>query len=195
VNARAQFGASLGVLAIGSGAAALISGRTWQTIRTPKEFGIDVLPLSGRDIDTAPLAFALVALAGVVAVLATQGWVRRVIGYLVAASGVLLAIRSATAISAVSASTARSLVRDKHKAGTFSDTVTPHVTTHPIWGALSIVCAVLVVVAGATIALRGGRWAAMSSRYETPAAAEARPVTDASLWTALDRGEDPTTSS
>jgi len=192
VNARAQFGAALGVQAIAAGAAALISGRTWQTLRTPKEFGIDVLPLKGRDIDTAPLAFALVALAGVVAVLATQGWARRLIGYLVAASGVLLAVRSATSIGAVSASTARSLVRDKHKAGTFSSTVIPQVTTHPIWGALSIACAVLVTVAGMTIAVRGGRWAAMSSRYETPSASDDRAVTEASLWTALDRGEDPT---
>jgi uncharacterized membrane protein (TIGR02234 family) len=195
VKARAQFGLALVVLAVGSGAALLISSRTWQTVRTPKDSGrIDVLNVSGRAIDTAPLAFALVALAGVVAVLATQGWVRRGIGALVAVAGALLALRSATAISAVSIASARSLVREKHSSVTYSSSVIPQVSTHPIWGALSIGCACLVMAAGAMIALRGGRWAAMSARYESPSAAQEQTVTEASLWSALDRGEDPTSS-
>ena len=195
MKARVQFGLALLALVLGGGGALLISTRTWQTIRTPQDSGrIDVLNVTGRAIDTAPLAFALVALAGVVAVLATQGWVRRTVGALVAISGALLVLRSATAIGAVSASTARSLVRSKHTSVTYSSTLPVHVTTHPVWGTLSIVCGVIVILAGALIAIRGSRWAAMSARYENPSATQERAVTDASMWTALDRGEDPTTS-
>jgi hypothetical protein len=32
----------------------------------------------------------------------------------------------------------------------------------------------------------------MSARYETPAARTGRPRTDAAVWDALDRGDDPT---
>ncbi|MBC7375655.1 MAG: Trp biosynthesis-associated membrane protein, partial [Frankiales bacterium] len=50
------------------------------------------------------------------------------------------------------------------------------------------------------IAVRGRRWAALSARYDAPAArAEQEPDSEVSasrqeraLWEALDRGEDPT---
>jgi len=58
---------------------------------------------------------------------------------------------------------------------------------------------VIVIVAGALIALRGGHWAAMSARYERPTAEpdpeRDRLLADRSLWNALDRGEDPTNPS
>jgi len=196
VNARVQFGLALALQLVGAGAAVLVSTREWQTIRTPREgLPVDVLAVSGRTLDDAPLALALVGLAGVVAILATSGWLRRGIGALVAVAGVGLIWRSATAMGAVSTSRARSLVRDKHPHVTLSDRVAPHVSTHSGWGVLTIVCGVVVVTAGTLIAVRGGRWAAMSARYERPGAepdAERdRLLADRSLWNALDRGEDP----
>jgi hypothetical protein len=48
----------------------------------------------------------------------------------------------------------------------------------------------LLVAAGLLIVVRGRSWASMSSRYDAPAQ---RPREgEASLWEALDRGEDPT---
>jgi uncharacterized membrane protein (TIGR02234 family) len=139
-----------------------------------------------------------VALAGVVAVLATRGVVRRCIGALVALAGVALVWRCASAIAAVSGDRARALVAERHPHVARSDAITPDVTIHPVWGALSIVGAVLVVLAGVMIAVRGGRWSAMSARYDARAVADpadaerARARADASLWTALEQGEDPT---
>lgn len=200
MNARVQFGLALALQLVGAGAALLISAREWQTIRTPREgLPVDVLGISGRTLDNAPLALALVGLAGVVAILATQGMLRRTIGALVGLAGIGLCWRSATSIGAVSGARARTLVRDKHPRVTFSDAVAPHISTHAVWGVLSIVCGAVIVAAGLLIAVRGGRWAAMSARYERPAAEpdpeRDRLLADRSLWNALDRGEDPTNAS
>jgi uncharacterized membrane protein (TIGR02234 family) len=200
VSARVQFGLALALQLLGAGAAVLVSSREWETIRTPREgLPVDVLAVSGRTLDDAPLALALVGLAGVVAILATSGWLRRAIGALVAAAGIGLIWRSAAAMGAVSTSRARSLVRDKHPHVTLSDRVAPHVTTHAGWGILTIACGLVVIAAGTLIAVRGGRWAAMSARYERPGAEpdpeRDRLLADRSLWNALDRGEDPTNSS
>ncbi len=186
------FAAALVAQIIGAAAVLLIATREWQTITTarPHPFTDDVVGVSGRTVDGAVTALALVALAGVVAIIATKGIARRVIGGLVAASGVALIWRIVTAIPAVDAARARDLVRAAHPqvAGT------PHVATHVIWGLLSLLGAVLVLVAGLLTALRGGEWAGLSARYERreidPEQARARA--DASLWTALERGDDPT---
>ena len=86
-----------------------------------------------------------------------------------------------------------------------------------------MVCGVVTLLAGALIAVRGGRWQGMSARYERTTATAGEPappttgptapdrpdatdgttgkVTDdaedrgraaATMWSALDRGEDPT---
>jgi uncharacterized membrane protein (TIGR02234 family) len=63
---------------------------------------------------------------------------------------------------------------------------------------LSAVGGVLVLTAGVLVAWHGGRWGAMSARYERPAGAgvedaeRSRARADAALWTALERGDDPT---
>ena len=95
---------ALGAAAIGAGGALLIANRDWQTIRTPRDaLPVDVLQVSGRDLDNASLALALVGLAGVVAILATQGWLRRGIGASSRLAGAGLVWRSASSIGAVSA--------------------------------------------------------------------------------------------
>jgi uncharacterized membrane protein (TIGR02234 family) len=197
MNPRVQFALALAAQLIGAGGALLVSTRDWQTITTPREgLPADVLAVSGRTLDDASLALSLVGLAGVVAILATQGVVRRAIGGLVAVAGAALLWRSIGAMPAVSAARARSLVREKHSRVTISDTVVPHVATHPVWGVLSIIAGLVVVLAGVLIASFGGRWAAMSARYERPAPEpdpeRDRIIADRSMWNALDRGEDPT---
>jgi uncharacterized membrane protein (TIGR02234 family) len=63
---------------------------------------------------------------------------------------------------------------------------------------LSVVGGVLILAAGLLIAWHGGQWRAMSARYEAPRRPDeadperARAKADASLWAALERGEDPT---
>ncbi len=55
--------------------------------------------------------------------------------------------------------------------------------------ALSV--APFAVAAGLWVAVRGTEWPAMGARYEPPAKAQTA-ADEASMWEALDRGEDPT---
>ena len=92
----------------------------------------------------------------------------------------------------LSPSRARTLVSEHHRRVDAS-AVVPQIATHGAWPVLTVVGGVLVAASGALIAWRGHRWRSMSARYEvapTAAANDARAA--ATLWTALDRGEDPT---
>lgn len=199
---RAEFALAILLDLVGAAGALLIAGRTWQTAVTPRPRPLadDVLGLTGRTLDSASTALGLVALAGVVAVLATRGVGRRIVGVVLALAGALLAWRSVTGLSAISAARARSLVRERHSGVGVDATVAPHLSVHAYWPTLSAVCGVLVLIAGVLVAVRGGGWAGMSARYEAPSAgqptaedaAAERARADASMWTALDRGDDPT---
>ncbi|MGC4819984.1 Trp biosynthesis-associated membrane protein [Micromonospora sp. DT63] len=127
-------------------------------------------------------ALALVTLAGGGAVLATRGWVRRLLGVLLGVLGL-----------AVAAGGAYGLVADLD--GGVSRQ----------WPALCLLGGLLAAVGGGWTALRGGVWPAMGARYERPArtVTESAPTTVAEpgrmagrrtteAWDALDRGEDPT---
>jgi hypothetical protein len=70
------------------------------------------------------------------------------------------------------------------------------------WPWVAVVGGVAIATGGVVAAARGGRWAAMSQRYEPPGAGlppapgrtpSTTPDPDAA-WRALDRGEDPTLS-
>ena len=203
MRSRAEYAAALILQLIGGGSALLVATRAWQTVRTPRERPLadDVLQLTGRTVDAAPTALALVALAGVVAVLATRGAIRRIVGAVLAVTGVLLVWRAAQGLSAVSTSRARDLVRSRHSGVGVDATSALHVTVHAQWPVLTIVCGLLVAVAGALVTVRGARWSAMSAKYDAPTAFSApqdldaqRRRADASMWKALDAGEDPTTA-
>jgi uncharacterized membrane protein (TIGR02234 family) len=190
----AAFGLAIVLDVLGAGGALLLSLRDWQTVTTPRTGRApDVLDLSGRAVDAASTAIALVALAGVVAVLATRGVIRRGVGGLVVLAGAGLVWRAITGLSPVSAERARSLVRSRHETISTSGIV-PQVDVHSIWPVLSLLCGVLVLASGALIASRGHRWQVMSARYETtPAAAsDDQAKAAATLWRALDDGKDPT---
>lgn len=191
---KAAFVVAIALDVVGAGVALLVSLRAWQTVTTARTGRApDVLDLNGRTVDSASTAIALVALAGVVAVLATRGVLRRVVGGLVAVAGAGLIWRGALALSAVSAARARSLVASHHQTVSTSGTV-PSVAVHSAWPVLSSLCGVLVLGSGVLIAWRGHRWQVMSARYEaTPeAAAEDQARAAATMWRALDEGDDPT---
>lgn len=199
MSARVQFAVALVLDVLGTAGVLLIGTRDWQTIVTTRDahFVDDTLRVTGRTVDAAPTAMALVALAGAVAVIATRGVVRRVVGVVVALAGVGIGWRAIAAMTAMSASRARDLVREKHP--TVTSTTVPSVSTHDTWAALTLACALLVVVAGVLVAAYGGRWTGMSTRYESPAVqadpeamAARRARADAAMWTALDHGDDPT---
>jgi uncharacterized membrane protein (TIGR02234 family) len=190
----APFALALLLDLLGAGGALLVSTRTWQTITVPRSAPLpDVeVGISGRTVDSAPTALALVALAAVVAVLATRGLARRIVGGVLALAGVGLIWRALVSADAVSAQRARALVSER-KATVDVSTVVPYVDMHGAWPVVTVLCGVLVAGSGAFIAWRGHHWQVMSARYEAqPSEPEDQAKLAASLWTAIDRGEDPT---
>jgi uncharacterized membrane protein (TIGR02234 family) len=192
-SARRLFAVALLLDVVGAGAALLISTRPWQTITVarPRPLADITEQLSGRSLDPALLGATLVALAGVVAVLATKGIARRIVGVLLALSGVLLGWRALTNADRISHSRAIDIVTSRRGNVGISPQSATHIDLHSSWPVLTVVAAVLVVLAGGLVAVFGGRWSAMSARYEAPSA---KPVVgDEAMWSALDRGDDPTT--
>lgn len=201
MRSRKEFALALLLDLLGAAGALLIAQRTWQTARTPRPRPLadDVLAISGHTLDAATTALGLVALAGVVAVFATRGVARRAIGVMLVLAGLLLTWRSLSDLTAVSAAKVRSLVQAKHSGVGVDATFVPQVSVHAQWPVLSAACGVFVLAAGLLIALRGHRWGTMSRRYEAPSGpassedvSAARARADASMWTALDHGADPT---
>jgi hypothetical protein len=70
--------------------------------------------------------------------------------------------------------------------------VHPSVATHAVWAVLTVLAAVFVVAGGGLVAWRGARWQVMSRRYDAPDPEQESARTATTMWTALDRGQDPT---
>jgi uncharacterized membrane protein (TIGR02234 family) len=150
-----------------------------------------VIDVSGRKVDSMPTALFLVALAGIVAVIATRGLWRRLVGVVLAVAGAVALWRSIAARDGLSEHHSWQIVVDKlPSVGPANDGVGVSVAQWPI---LSALLGAFVLVAGVLIAWRGGTWAGMSRRYDAPLdPADAAAKQNASLWTAIERGDDPT---
>ncbi len=178
---RAGILAVVGSAVAGAALAAAAAALTWTTDdRTGALTG--PVQQTGADLVPELVPVALVALAGVGATFATRGWPRRVVGILVAAGGLLIAVRSVAALFGAAGA-----------AG----------TVRPLGPLLAALAGLLIVTAGALVAAGvGGR--RLGARYDAPTApissaiptADARRAgadpSDVDLWRALDAGADPT---
>ncbi|MEV4111816.1 Trp biosynthesis-associated membrane protein [Nonomuraea sp. NPDC049695] len=144
---------------------------------------------TGGDLSPVLTPVALAGLAGIVAVLATKGAGRRVVGALIALCGVGAAAGTWTALSG---DTVDGWLRERnvlHGVAGLPWEVTP------LWPTVAAVGAALMIAGGILAVVRGGTWAGMSARYDRTAdKARARAQDDRALWDALDRGDDPTDS-
>jgi uncharacterized membrane protein (TIGR02234 family) len=187
---------SLAAAALGGGLALLASGRAWVTVHVDRPAPLPDLSvgLTGRTLQAAVPGLAVVALAGVVALLATRGPARRIVGAVIALAGVALAIAAAGAGS-VSPGEARRLVADTRTGSVLEPTAPLRLVSHQVWPALAVIGGLLVVAGGVLAALGWTVGAALGRRYEAPTTASGPPASDESdlaLWQRLDRGDDPT---
>ena len=91
-------------------------------------------------------------------------------------------------------------MQTRHAAVGNDASVVPHVTVHAQWPVLSALCGLLVLAAGLLVAIRGlalgGHVRALRSAVDATRTSDdveaERSRADASMWTALDRGDDPT---
>lgn len=186
-----------------AGAAAMTS---WTADYVDALTGPLTLTASGADCLPELVPLALIALAGFGATLASQGWLRRVVGLILLAGGLLAAVRAGSAIARVPAVLTGSLVRPADPAGPAQ--------LHPAGPLLALTGGVLIALAGALVAAGLGGRRRLGARYDAPTtgaagASEAArgatgPGAEAAVpgapestdigdwWKALDAGADPT---
>ena len=194
---KRQYGYALLAGAVGAGLVLLALRAQWaQAVFTPqKPLTAEVVNVSGNDLVPLAEALALAALAGLVAVIATRGVVRRAVGVLLALFGagagaaVLTAVTAKTVLSvaagkvaspesaALSGTAAGSTTSGSSGSGSVvvSGSVGHAIINGAPWQAAVIVGALLIFAAGLATALRGQDWPVMSARYDAPGAAPRRP--------------------
>jgi uncharacterized membrane protein (TIGR02234 family) len=216
-SARRQYGFVLLVGAAGAGLVLLAARQRWaQAVFTPpKPLAPQVVDVSGTDIVPLAGALALAALAGLAAVIATRGVVRRAAGVLIAlfgagAGAAVMTVVSATTVVSVAAgkiaspqAAAVSGAAGSTTSGTSGGTgplVVAGAAGHAImsgtpWRLAVLAGALLIFGAGIAMVLRGPDWPVMSARYDAPRRGKqptARQLDAASMWESLSGGTDPT---
>jgi len=179
VNPRRELAVVVAAVVVGAALLLFVSSRVWLVeiqARPAPLPPVEVRRTGGSLVPALP-ALALVALAGAGGLLATRGLARMAVGALLAlaALGEIVLLTMALA--------------GRAEAGRLGQSG---------WVALGLAGAALVAAGGAaTLWRRGGAWPAMGSRYDrgeadpAPAPADAEE-SDAAIWDAMDRGEDPT---
>lgn len=167
----------------------LAAGRPWAraVLRQPPLPPVEVIA-TGRSLAPLVSALGLVALAGVVAVLATRGAGRLAIGVLLLLAGAGVIVASVQV---------RLDLADAVRPTVERTTGVPGATAQRVratwWPALAVAGGGLVSAAGVLTAVRGRQWPALSARYDAPGSGPpAAPAGPDAIWEALDRGEDPT---
>jgi uncharacterized membrane protein (TIGR02234 family) len=186
VTARRELTAAAVLGGVGAAIVTGFAGRTWATVAAGTGVGTFGQQLTGRSLNGALAALGWAGLAGIAAILATRGWVRVAIGVLVAAFGLIVAVVSPLAVRRAHVVAAAG---DKSNLARLGGAAAVHVS---VWWAVSLAGGLLLAAAGLLTVVRGRRWPGMSARYDRPGAV--RPAGDdpASVWKALDRGDDPT---
>jgi uncharacterized membrane protein (TIGR02234 family) len=224
MTAKREYGFALLAGAVGAGIVLLAVRQRWaQAVFTPpKPLSPQVVDVSGSDLVPLAGALALAALAGLAAVIATRGTLRRAAGVLLALFGagtgaaVTTSVTAATVVSvatskvaspesAAISGTAGSTTGGATSGGAFvvSGSTGQAIMTGTPWHVAVLIGALLIFLAGLATALRGMDWPVMSARYDAPGAkggsrpragapASSRPRDAATMWESLNEGEDPT---
>ena len=161
--------ASLVALTAGALLVLIACSMTWSVVTVPMldDAGgpVRTESLSGSNLAPLAAAAAWVALAAVLAVLATKSWGRVAIGVVVLAAGVLVIFSSVSG-------------------GIDSNS--------NLWWVLAVAGGVAIGCAGGAILQRGRRWPGLGRRYEAPEGSNVLAVRQMMPWDAIDRGQDPT---
>ena len=183
MTSRRELLTSVLLCLLGSALVLLAVSRSWVThrIAAPAPLPSKAFTVAGTHLAPGARALALVGLAGVAAVLATRRLGRIAVGVLLTAAGAGIVAVVARALADPDAAIRR--------AGPFVDVTYAPGQHLGRWPYVALLGAVLVAAGGVLVVVRGRSWASMSAKYDAPAQ---KPHGEASLWDALDRGEDPT---
>jgi uncharacterized membrane protein (TIGR02234 family) len=188
---RREYGFVLLAGAVGAGLVLLALRQSWaQAVFTlPKPLTPEVVDVSGADLVPSAGALALAALAGLAAVIATRGALRRAAGVLLALFGagtgaaIMTSVGAATVVSVAASKVAspESAALSGAAGSTTSGTsgagalVVTGSAGHAImtgtpWHVAVLIGALLIFLAGLATVLRGTDWPVMSARYDAPGA-------------------------
>ena len=175
--------------AVGAGLVILAVRQRWaQAVFTPpKPLTPQVVNVTGSDLVPLAGALALAALAGLAAVIATRGVLRRVAGVLLALFGagagaaVMTSVTAATVVSVAASKVASpesaaisgaagSTTSGSTGGGSFvvSGSAGQAIMTGTPWHVAVLIGALLIFLAGLVTALHGPDWPVMSARYDAP---------------------------
>jgi uncharacterized membrane protein (TIGR02234 family) len=179
----------LGLLATG-GIAFFSASRQWVGATVASDgLPSEEVALTGADAVPLVSALALVVVTAALAVLATGGRLRRVVGViavLAALAGLVTVLTSGGAID-------RAFAGAVAESPAFTGGTAPASDRSVLWPVVAAVAFAIATALGALTVLVGHRWPTMSRRYESPTtAAPTAPRTEAEIWKALDEGRDPT---
>jgi uncharacterized membrane protein (TIGR02234 family) len=198
--ARREYGFALLAGAAGAGLILLAVRQQWAraVFTPPKPLTPQVVDVSGADLVPLAGALALAALAGLAAVIATRGALRRAAGVLLALFGagagaaIMTSVTAATVVSVAASkvaspeSAAVSGAAGSTTSGStgggalvVSGSVAQAFMTGTPWHIAVLAGALLVFIAGLATVLRGPDWPVMSARYDAPAAHGAGARADA----------------
>lgn len=200
MRARLPLVISTVTLILAAGVAWGASRLHWVAATAGDGLGLDrTVELTGSSWAPATVPLALVLLATVAAQFAVRGRARRWLAVAPAATGVGLAVVPTTVLLGDP---------DPDRARTLANLPTrfsvADTTVHALGPVLTLVAAVLALVAAGAIAVAPATTGSMGSRYDAPAARRERArraastadlsdeTTERSYWDALDAGEDPT---
>lgn len=218
MSARREYGFALLAGALGAGLIILAVRQQWaQAVFTPpRPLSAQVVNVSGSDLVPLAGALAIAALAGLAAVIATKGVLRRAAGVLLAVFGagagaaVMASVTAATVLSVAASKVASpesaavsgaagSTTSGSTANGAFvvSGSAGQAIMTGTPWHVAVLIGALLVFAAGLATVLHGPDWPVMSARYDAPGSQEARgararALDSATMWESLNGGEDPT---
>lgn len=185
MSARAELGSVIAACVVGAGLVLLAAGRPWATASVAGLPGRPFIEPSGGDLAPIVTGLGLAALAGGLAVLATRGIARTLVGAFL----VLAGLGVVGGLLAVLTDLERALHGPAVDAAGYTSAVVENEQATG-WPLAASAGAVLVAAAGLAVMVRGRRWPGMSSRYER--GGDNRRDGPASLWDALSRGDDPT---
>lgn len=173
----------LGLLAVG-GLTWLALGRTWASTRlAPTGLPPDTIVVTGRDVAPLAAALAVVVVTAALAVLATRGRGRLVVGLFVVVLG--LGGSAVCLVSAADVDASLSSAAEQSPAFTGQDLGG---VSRSSWSYVAAAGFLLATGLGAVTVRHGRSWPAMSGRYDAPS----RSRVDDDPWKALDEGRDPT---
>ncbi|MFI0230584.1 TIGR02234 family membrane protein [Streptomyces sp. NPDC017086] len=178
--------------ALGAAVALLATRQRWAEGTATVAGGAFPLTAKGSDVTGVPAALAIVGLAALVAVFAVRRAGRLLVSALLALSG------AGTAAAALASASDSSALDEKAARVSGDSSATVAALTHTGWPNVAAAGGVLILLAGLLALRYGGRWPAMSGRYERGTdrprrtARPADPERPEEIWKALDRGEDPT---